>query len=144
MTNPFKSKNFWANIINIVVVFLIGAGVVIPDNSANDAVSAFVSMNPFIIGALLLSNFILPIIKTVRNKTGDWRASLFSTNFWGQVITLVLWILSIYVPDIPADTATQLVDSFFSRNYTEMLGILFVNIILPVIHLFLKPKVSAG
>ncbi len=143
MKNPFSSKNFWSNLINIIIVFLIGAGVVVPADSGNELLDAFRSMNPFAIGSLLIANFIIPIYKVIRNKSGTWMASLLSTNFWGQVASAVLWVVSFYVPDIPANTATDLVQSFFDRNWNEMISILFINIALPVIHIFVKPNLPA-
>lgn len=141
---PFKSKNFWANIVNIFTVFLVGAGVAVPSDTATDVVDAIFSFNPVVIGALLLSNIALPIYKTIKNKTGDWRASLFSTNFWGQVVTAALWVLIFYGVSIPDYTGDGLVQSAFNKKIVDFVGILFINVVLPILHVFVKPQIAAS
>lgn len=143
MKSPFKSKNFWANLVNILTVFLVGAGVAVPSASATDIVDAIFQFNPVIIGALILSNLVLPIYKTIKNKTGNWRASLFSTNFWGQVVSALLWVLIFYGVTIPDYTADGLVQSAFNKKIVDFVGILFINVILPVLHVFVKPQIAS-
>ncbi len=144
MKNPFLSKNFWANILNILVVFLIGAGIAVPSDTGSDLMDAILKFNPFLIGSLLISNIMLPLYKTIRNKSGTWMASLLSTNFWGQIASAILWIATFYGAVIPDNTAGELVTNFASQNWGQLLSILFVNVLLPVLHIFVKPKVIAA
>lgn len=135
-----KSKNFWANVLNVVLVFLAGAGVLIPENSANSLAEAIVNFNPIALGLLLINNLILPVYKTVNNKTGNWKASLLSTNFWGQILSFGLWIATINGAVIPEGTGYHVAESFASQNWPELIQLLFINIALPITHIFFKPK----
>lgn len=141
---PFKSKNFWANIVNIVLVFLMGAKVAVPQETASDLLDAIFAFNPVYILAILGANILLPLYKTIMNKSGDWKASLFSTNLWAQVLTAVLFVATFYGAVIPEGTALDLADTFVNGNWSKFIGILFVNVLLPILHVFIKPKLSVN
>jgi hypothetical protein len=138
----YQSKNFWANILNVLLVALVSAGVIIPDGTADSLAQAITDFNPFALGLLLLNNLILPIFKTVKNKSGNWKASLFSTNFWGQVVTFGLWIASFYGVVTPEGTGTAIAETFADQNWVHLIEIAFINIALPVLHIFVKPKLK--
>lgn len=126
--------------LNVVLVFLASAGVLIPDNSANSLAEAIVNFNPFALGLLLINNLILPVYKTVTNKTGNWKASFLSTNFWGQILSFGLWIAALNGAVIPEGTGYQVAESFASQNWPELTELLFINIAVPIVHIFVKPK----
>jgi hypothetical protein len=135
-----KSKNFWANLLNVLLVFLVGAGVVIPDNTDNSLAEAIVNFNPFALGTILVTTILLPVYKTINNKTGNWKASLLSTNFWGQIFSFALWIATINGAVIPDGTGYLVAESFAAKNWPSLVSLLFANILIPITHIFIKPK----
>ena len=141
--NIFQSINFWVNILNVVLLFFVLSGAKVPDGTGETLVKHLFSGNLWAFALALLINVVTPIYKLVKNKAGTWRASLHSTNFWGQVASLVIWTLTFFGAAIPEGTDMQIVELIFSQNWAQLLSVLIINIIVPLIHIFglkLPPK----
>lgn len=132
----FKSINFWVSLVNILLSVLVLAGATIPADTGENLIKNLLDGNLWAFGAAITINVAVPVYKLIKNKAGTWRASLYSTNFWGQIITLVLYVLTFFGVSAPAGASDELIQALWSHDIGRILTALVVNLIVPIIHTF--------
>lgn len=136
--SPLQSKNFLVSIITLVLLAFEANSLQVnvkPEQIAD------VLLNRDLGGiiALIVMNFLNPIMKlATKAAKWDW-GFLKSPNFWTQGLTVILVLIATFGIDFPNNAAPALVTAYYSKQFTVIAMALLINIVNPVYH-FIKDK----
>ena len=131
-----KSKNFLVSIITLVLLAFEANS--LPINVKPEQIADVVLSQDFgAIIALVVMNFLNPIMKLATKATKwDW-GFLKSPNFWTQGLTVVLVIIAAFGIDFPNNAAPALVTAYYSKQFSIIAMAILINVVNPIYH-FIK------
>jgi uncharacterized membrane protein len=136
-----QSKNFLVSVITLVLLAFEANSLQVnlkPEQVADVLLNRDVGA----IVALIVMNFLNPIMKlATKAAKWDW-GFLKSPNFWTQVLTVVLVLVAAYGIEFPENAAPALVTAYYSKQFSIIAMALVVNLINPLYHFFAKKKAA--
>ena len=134
-----QSSNFWTNLTSLILSFLIYLGIEVSPTLPGEIVDAVqtVDITAMIMIVVNLVNKIIHIWEPEKIKEEFW-AFLKSTNFYTNLITLLIGIVIFYGAAVPDNAVSELVDSILGGDLGLILSAVAINIINPIYHLLFK------
>ncbi|MEO1628098.1 MAG: hypothetical protein AAFV25_23315 [Bacteroidota bacterium] len=139
-----QSFNFVTNILTAVLGMFVASGLQIDavhtadqlyDHIINENWGALVIM-----ATLQLLNPVIHWIKQLKKDPSQFWQFLKSINWWTNVATIVSMYAIYKGVQIPEDAGEQVVRSIFEQRWEDLLKLLAINVLNPLIQLFIKRK----
>jgi nitrous oxidase accessory protein NosD len=141
MKKRIESQNFFVSLVTLLLL-AFEANQLTVNVSAEQVVSVFASQDAGAIISLIFLNFLNPVMK-ILSKAQEWSWEfLKSANFWTQVVTVALAGVAIFGLQFPEGAAPELVEAYYSKQFSIISVAIVVNLINPIYH-FLKKKPDA-
>jgi hypothetical protein len=142
MKDSLKSQNFFVSLVTLVLLAFEANNLTL-NVSAEQVVDTFLTRDAGAILSLVVLNFANPILKLI-SKASEWSWDFTkSANFWTQVATVVLAGIAIFGLEFPADAAPELVQSYYTNQFSIISVAIVINLVNPIYH-FLKKKPDAA
>jgi hypothetical protein len=142
MKKSIESRNFFVSLITLMLLAFEANSLSI-NLGADQVVSVLESRDAGAIISLLFINFLNPIMKLV-SKAQEWSWDfLKSANFWTQLVTVGLAGTAILGLEYPADAAPELVQAYYTNQFSIISVAVVINLINPIYH-FIKTKKDAA
>lgn len=147
-----SNPNFWARLVIFALSILGLIGVqfqTAPDVLGGQIVTTISTSGYYAVLGLIAVSVLMPIYNLVKQKPKITFASVFgSPNFWIYLLTFLFGIGMIYGIEFPDGTAEEIVGAIFSKDWSHLVNIAFVNILDPLIRWFRDkrqtPEVTQG
>jgi nitrous oxidase accessory protein NosD len=141
MKKRIESQNFFVSLVTLLLL-AFEANQLTVNVSAEQVVSVFASQDAGAIISLIFLNFLNPVMK-ILSKAQEWSWEfLKSANFWTQVVTVALAGVAIFGLQFPEGAAPELVEAYYSKQFSIISVAIVVNLINPIYH-FIKNKQDA-
>lgn len=135
------SRNFFVSLVSLILLFFTSNGLDLGVNAAQ-IVDIVGSNDLGAIVGLIAVNFFNPLMKVFsKGFKFDW-AFLRSPNFITQLITAVLSLVALLGVVFPPEAATEITNSFSSREFLPIAMALVINVANPLWHFFFDPGTS--
>ncbi len=133
-----ESKNFLVSIITLVLLAFEANSLQVnvkPEQIADTILNRDLGA----ILALVVMNFLNPIMK-LATKAAKWDWGFVkSPNFWTQALTVVLVLVAVLGIEFPKNAAPELVAAYYSKQFSVIGMALLINVFNPIYH-FIKNK----
>lgn len=132
------SSNWWTNFTSLILSFLVYIGVSdVPD--AGDIIDSIGAQDwaAIIIVVINLVNKVIHIFDPTKIKEYFWEF-LKSSNFYTNLLTMLIGIIVSLGAIIPDNAVSELVDSILGGDLGLILAAIAINIINPIYHLLFK------
>lgn len=138
MKKRIESQNFFVSLVTLLLL-AFEANQLTVNVTAEQVVSVFASQDAGAIISLIFLNFLNPVMK-ILSKTQEWSWGFIkSANFWTQVVTVILAGVAIFGLQFPEGAAPELVEAYYSKQFSIISVAIVVNLINPIYH-FIKGK----
>jgi len=135
MKKRIESQNFFVSLVTLLLL-AFEANQLTVNVSAEQVVSVFASQDAGAIISLIFLNFLNPVMK-ILSKAQEWSWEfLKSANFWTQVVTVALAGVAIFGLQFPEGAAPELVEAYYSKQFSIISVAIVVNLINPIYHFF--------
>jgi len=136
--SPLQSKNFLVSIITLVLLAFEANS--LPINVKPEQIAdVLLNRDLGAIIALIMMNFLNPIMK-LATKAAKWDWGFVkSPNFWTQGLTVILVLISTFGIDFPNNAAPALITAYYSKQFTVIAMALLINVVNPIYH-FVKGR----
>lgn len=133
------SRNFFVSLVSLILLFFTSNGLDIGGVNANQIVDIVGSNDLGAIVGLIAVNFFNPLMKVFsKGFKLDW-AFFRSPNFITQLITAVLSLVALLGVVFPPEAATEITNSFSTREFLPIAMALVINVANPLWHFFFDP-----
>ena len=133
-----QSKNFLVSIITLVLLAFEANSLQV-NVKPEQVADVLLNRDLGAIIALVVMNFLNPIMK-LATKAAKWDWGFVkSPNFWTQGLTVVLVLIASFGIDFPKNAAPALVTAYYSKQFTVIAMALLINVVNPIYH-FVKDR----
>lgn len=136
--SPLQSKNFLVSVITLVLLAFEANSLQV-NVKPEQVADVLLNRDLGAIIALIVMNFLNPIMK-LATKAAKWDWGFVkSPNFWTQGLTVVLVLIATFGIQFPDNAAPELITAYYSKQFSVIAMALLINVINPVYH-FIKNR----